>query len=321
MSKADIPALQAIVPELIERANLILAQDEKLIKDVAACTTRSYLPQSKTTWNKFLKQLQSLEAGELDISDGKSIGTFIEKLLTVLLSIKKKCVFSGSAARGVDLPELNLGIKATSDRQPQSSEPFKNAYERIFGIENALLVFIYNGTAYTAEAEANLRCIQHYLLSETNVADKSLCASARSVRDLYNRKIINEDVLKSVLRLLVLSDKSKKEFLDMCRFVHEMTSILSGKTKEVDFRFLDPAADNPTKYLSSTAVREGLDKAIRAYQKQFASFPFANDGLITKKQLQDFQDHPLDGKISISFALQWRFQFPLLSPNDSEEGS
>lgn len=118
MPNADIASLKEIVPELIERANLVLAQDEKLIREVAECTEGSYLKQSKKTWSKFLEQLQSLEADELEISDGKSIGTFIEKLLTVLFSIKKGCVFTGSAAKGVDLPELNLGIKATSDRQP-----------------------------------------------------------------------------------------------------------------------------------------------------------------------------------------------------------
>jgi hypothetical protein len=318
LPNADITSLQEIVPELIERANLVLAQDEELIREVAQCTEGSYLKQSKKIWSKFLKQLQSLEEDEFEISDGKSIGTFIEKLLTVLFSIKKGCVFTGSAAKGVDLPELNLGIKATSDRQPQSSEAFKNAYERIFGIENALLVFIYNGTAYLSEGEANLRCVQHYLLSETNVADKGLCTSAREVRDLYREKIISTDLLKSVLRLLVISDKSKKAFLDMCRLIREATSILNGRTKEVEFRYLNPKTPDAKAYLSSAEVQQGLIAAVNAYQTEFSAFPFANDGLITDKQLQVFDKHPLDGKISISFALQWRFQFPLLSPNGAE---
>ncbi len=318
MAKADIASLQAIVPELIERANLVLAQDEKLIKEVAGYTKDSYLQQSPKIWSKFLKQLQSLEANELEVTDGKSIGTFIEKLLTILLSIEKGCVFTGSAAKGVDLPELNLGIKATSDRQPQSSEAFKNAYERIFGIDNALLVFIYNGTAYANDVEENLRCIQHYLLSETNVADKGLCAFARDARELYGGNIIGDDLLKSVLRLLVVSDKSNREFLGMSRIVREMASILSGRTEGVEFRYLDAKAADTRRYLTGTKVQKALVDAVRAYQAHFPSFPFANDGLISDEQFVLFLEHPLDGKISISFALQWRFQFPLVSPTGAE---
>jgi len=308
LAKADIAALQEIVPELIERANLVLAQDEKLIAEVANSTRKSYLPQNGKIWNKFLVQLQSLEADAFEVSDPKTIGTFIEKLLTVLFSIKKGCVFSGSSAKGVDLPELNLGIKATSDRQPQSSENFKNAYERIFGIGNALLVFIYNGTAYASEAEANLRCVQHYLLSETNAADKDLCASAQGVRELYREKIIGEDLLKAALRLIVLSDKSNREFLGMCRLIREMASIFSGKTKGLEFRFLDANPRDARGYLTSADVQRALALAVDAYQKQFPSFPFANDGLITDEQSRVFREHPLDGRVSMSFALQWRFQ-------------
>lgn len=321
MPKADIESLQKIVPELIERANLVLAQDEKLIKEVADCTHGSYLEESPKIWNKFLKQLQSLEANELEVSDGKSIGTFIEKLLTVLLSIEQGCVFTGCAARGVDLPELNLGIKATSNRQPQSSEAFKNAYERILGIDNALLVFIYNGIEFASGAEENLRCIQYYLLSETNVADKGLCAFARDARDLYLGKMIDEPKLKSVLRLLVVSDKSKKEFLDMSRIVHEMAAIFTGKTNGVKFRHLDAKTDDVKGYLANPEIQAKLATAVKAYQAQFLSFPFANDGIITDGQLKAFLAHPLDGKISVSFALQWRFQFPLLNPTGAEESN
>jgi hypothetical protein len=156
-------------------------------------------------------------------------------------------------------------------------------------------------------------------LSETNVADRGLCGAASDIRDLYRAKIIDKDLLKSVLRLLVLSDKSDREFLGMCRLIHEMTSILSGRTKGVEFRFLDTTTGDITAYLTSARVQQALAASVDAYQKQFPSFPFANDGLITDKQFQAFQKHPLDGKISLSFALQWRLQFPLLTPNGAEE--
>jgi len=55
-------------------------------------------------------------------------------------------VQDGNSAKGIDFPELNIDIKATSERQPQSSCPFKSARQKIFGLGYSLLVFVYNKT-------------------------------------------------------------------------------------------------------------------------------------------------------------------------------
>lgn len=52
----------------------------------------------------------------------------------------------GSSANGIDLPssEINTDIKVTSIDKPQSSCPFKNAQQKIFGLGYNLLVFVYD---------------------------------------------------------------------------------------------------------------------------------------------------------------------------------
>lgn len=77
------------------------------------------------------------------ITDGKAVGTFVEAAFKVYL---RQFYFAdnwGNAASGVDLPTINTDIKSTSIRQPQSSLPFKNARQKLYGLGYNLLVFVY----------------------------------------------------------------------------------------------------------------------------------------------------------------------------------
>jgi hypothetical protein len=50
----------------------------------------------------------------------------------------------GSSARGTDLPRLGYDIKVTSTRKPQSSAPYNDPSEKIFGLQYGILVFPYS---------------------------------------------------------------------------------------------------------------------------------------------------------------------------------
>ncbi len=69
------------------------------------------------------------------VNNGKAVGTYIEhkfqKHLENHFNYDK-----GSSAKGIDLPGANIqtDIKVTSIRQPQSSCPFKDAKQKIFGL-------------------------------------------------------------------------------------------------------------------------------------------------------------------------------------------
>lgn len=77
--------------------------------------------------------------GTLPNLDGKTIGSVVEMLLVGVL---EKSVFAGlgvpplriNPARGVDLPDLDLGVKSPS-KNYCTSEPFFSAYERLLGID------------------------------------------------------------------------------------------------------------------------------------------------------------------------------------------
>lgn len=55
-------------------------------------------------------------------------------------------VVIGNAASGIDLPSAGIltDIKVTSIRQPQSSCPFKDVKQKIYGLGYNLLVFVYD---------------------------------------------------------------------------------------------------------------------------------------------------------------------------------
>jgi hypothetical protein len=78
------------------------------------------------------------------VTDGKAVGTYIEHKFKDFL-LEKYDTEIGSSASGIDLPspEVNTDIKVTSIKQPQSSCPFKNAQQKVFGLGYNLLVFVY----------------------------------------------------------------------------------------------------------------------------------------------------------------------------------
>lgn len=79
------------------------------------------------------------------VTDGKAIGTYLEHKFQAYLHTKYDYV-EGSSAKGIDFPELHVDMKVTSQRQPQSSCPFKSARQKIFGLGYSLLVFVYDKT-------------------------------------------------------------------------------------------------------------------------------------------------------------------------------
>lgn len=93
---------------------------------------------------RFCKQNSGLYKTELfGVTDGKAIGTYVEHLFRDFL-LKRYEIEPGNSASGLDLPSVNTDIKVTSVRQPQSSCPFKDSRQKIFGLGYNLIVFVYN---------------------------------------------------------------------------------------------------------------------------------------------------------------------------------
>ncbi len=100
----------------------------------------------KETAIKFCETESSIKNKDLfGVTDGKAIGTYIEHKFHKYL--EEQYEFErGSSAKGIDLPgnDIRTDIKVTSINQPQSSCPFENATQKIFGLGYNILLFVYD---------------------------------------------------------------------------------------------------------------------------------------------------------------------------------
>ena len=88
------------------------------------------------------RESQHLEPALQGINDGKTIGTYLEHKFQEHL-LETYTFGAGNSALGIDFPSLEVDIKVTSIKQPQSSSPFRSARQKIFGLGYHLIVFVY----------------------------------------------------------------------------------------------------------------------------------------------------------------------------------
>ncbi len=101
------------------------------------------LTQLKTEVRDFVQGLTATPIPALyGITDGKAVGTHIEQAFREYL-LERYTYILGNSASGIDFPDLGIDIKATSIRQPQSSCPFRDASQKVYGLGYHLLVFVY----------------------------------------------------------------------------------------------------------------------------------------------------------------------------------
>jgi hypothetical protein len=104
------------------------------------------------------------------VTDGKAVGTYLEHKFQTYLR-EKYAYEEGSSARGIDFPKLGVDIKVTSIRQPQSSCPFKNARQKIFGIGYSLLLFVYEKMDDQQARSARLNILHSIFIEAEKTAD------------------------------------------------------------------------------------------------------------------------------------------------------
>ncbi len=115
------------------------------------------------------------------ITDGKAVGTYIEHKFKDVLA--QACsVEIGSSARGIDLPasEINTDIKTTSINQPQSSCPFRNARQKIFGLGYNVLLFVYRKDD---SEEHNLQFLHARFIDSSRTSDYQTTRGLREIME------------------------------------------------------------------------------------------------------------------------------------------
>lgn len=119
----------------------------------------------------FCKKESGFYRSELfGVTDGKAVGTFVEHQFQAYLSSKYEMTI-GSSANGLDLPSINTDIKVTSIRQPQSSCPFKDSKQKIFGLGYNLIVFVYQKLDDANRQMGCLNFVSCSFIDSTRTAD------------------------------------------------------------------------------------------------------------------------------------------------------
>ncbi|MDR2533855.1 MAG: restriction endonuclease [Tannerellaceae bacterium] len=127
------------------------------------------------------------------VTDGKAVGTLIEHKFQIHLQEKYELTV-GSSAKGIDLPsdDILTDIKVTSIKQPQSSCPFKDAKQKIFGLGYNLLVFVYEKTDDLKNQVAILNFVCCSFISKERTADYT---TTYRLREMVSDKANEADII------------------------------------------------------------------------------------------------------------------------------
>jgi len=104
------------------------------------------------------------------MDNGKTIGTYLDQKFQTSL-LERYDFPPGNAAKGIDLPGLNVDIKVTSIRQPQSSCPFRSARQKVYGLGYSLLIFVYQKDDDPVTATARLDILHTVFVEAERTAD------------------------------------------------------------------------------------------------------------------------------------------------------
>ena len=113
-------------------------------------------------------------------TDGKAVGTYIELAFHDYL----KSAFDytpGNAASGIEFPELEVDLKVTSARQPQSSSPFRSASQKVYGLGHHLLVCVYDKYDDHDSRTSRLTFQQAIFINREKTADYQTTSGLRAI--------------------------------------------------------------------------------------------------------------------------------------------
>lgn len=304
------------------RLNEVL--DAKNLDEIEPILCR--ISQSKTlpSWFTTLK-----EEKRLPNLDGKTVGSVIEKLLVCVL---EKYIFSDSfklsisPAHGVDIPELNLGVKSPSTNYA-TSEPFFSAYERLLGNEYDAIILLTNYQEAKKITPFHLQILQIKYLKGTEIADAKLCTIAKSLRKKYSS---DDFFLKKAIRFLAYVNQHDWEANCILKLFDEIlineqpVAPLISKI-EKDFKtqnkknmkeLKEPLSNDSLNRLKTISSITPASQAIITVAENWVIMTQKDSGRYPNdNEWNRFLTSPLNGKIGMSFALQWRYNFGTLFKN------
>jgi hypothetical protein len=189
------------------------------------------------------------------VTDGKRIGTYIEHKFQNYLD-EYYTYEKGSSAKGIDLPGATIytDIKVTSIKQPQSSSPFRDAKQKIFGLGYNLLVFVYNKTDDNENEAAVLDFVSCSFLEKERTADYTTTFRIRQMLDdgankedivgyLIDKNIPADETTLSLIADKILQNTPKQGYLTVSNALQwrlqygrvvKLTETIDGISKLID---------------------------------------------------------------------------------------
>lgn len=117
------------------------------------------------------------------VTDGKAVGTYLEHKFQNLLSASYT-YDPGNSASGIDFPHLDVDMKVTSIKQPQSSSPFKSPRQKLYGLGYSLLIFVYQKTDDDEARTGRLDILHTIFVDKSRTADYQ---TTRGIKEIIDR--------------------------------------------------------------------------------------------------------------------------------------
>ena len=95
---------------------------------------------------------------------------------------------AGNSASGIDLPGLQVDLKATSIAQPQSSCPFKSASQKVYGLGYHLMIFVYQKTDDDGTHMTQLNILHIVFVERGRTADWQTTVGINGILDRQGNK-------------------------------------------------------------------------------------------------------------------------------------
>ena len=308
------------LPDIVEKLNEYLRG--KNVKEIKSILKRVGRGGNLPHWYDLLESGQSMPN-----LDGKTIGSVVEMTLLCVLEKHTLAEFNiphleVNPAKGVDIPLLDLGVKSPSENFC-TSEPFFSAYERLLGNESDAIILLTDyQTAKKNSPPIRIQIIKVVYMTGSEISDRNLCAIA-----LKNRQLLfdeNQALCKKMIQFLChlnQQDWRAKSLLHLVDILYDGDRAINHKIDELEAHFNKKVKTDTKKGIDPISIEElnkiqvikGSNTKVSAIinacsdwvidnHKDFARLPNDNEW-------QRFLRSPLDGKIGLSFALQWRYNF------------
>lgn len=167
------------------------------------------------------------------MSDGKAIGTYLEHKFRAYLTAKGYIYAMGNAANGLDFPGLDVDIKVTSIKQPQSSCPFRSIKQKVYGLGYGLLIVVYDKTDDPDRRVAVLHIVNTVFVDAAQTADFQMTQGIR--------KIISDDASVDVIRQDLMAFMQARSLTSDEVELRDLAAAVMAKLPEQGYLTISPA--------------------------------------------------------------------------------